>query len=244
MFEIERHVLVPVPPVFGIDLSITNEVVLLWVAALVTFVLLAFACRRRSLLARGLFQNLFEAMVEFVETQIVRENIGPRAQAWSPFLLTLFFFILVNNLMGLVPLPFHMKSMTGSLSVTIGLALTVFLVTVVLNLRSHGLRGFFKKFLPAGLSPWVGIPMIPIEIISWAARPITLAIRLFANMMVGHQALFMFIGFSMASAWYFKTLPFLGAVLMACFELFVCLIQAFVFTMLTGIYIRDAIEAH
>jgi len=244
MYEIERRVLVPLPLLFGIDLSITNEIVLLWVAALATFLLLAFACRRRGLLARGPFQNLFEALIEFVEREVVGEGIGKSGAAWAPFLLAVFFFVLSCNLMGLVPLPSFFKPVTSDLSVTAALAGMVFILTVVLNVWTHGAGGFLRKFLPAGLPVWIGLLIMPIEVLSWLVRPISLAIRLFANMLVGHHLIFIFIGMEALSAWYLKSLPYVGAVLMSAFELFVCFIQAFVFVMLTGIYIKDAVEAH
>jgi F-type H+-transporting ATPase subunit a len=244
MYELEKRVLVTLPRVLGVDLSITNEVVLLWAAAVLTLGILLPACRRRQAVARGVFRNLFETLVEFIDREVVRENVGPAGRSWAPFLLTLFFFILFANLMGLIPLPTHVKSMTSDLSVTVALALIVFVLTVSVNIRTRGLIGFLKKFYPAGTPCWIAVPMVPIEIVSWLARPITLAIRLFVNMMVGHHLLFLFIGLEIASAWYLKAVPFVGAVLMSCFELFVCFIQAFVFTMLAGVYIREAIEAH
>jgi len=244
MYELETRVVVPLPRVLGLDLSITNEVVLLWLAALVTFIVLALACRRRGPVARGVFQNLFEALIEFIEKEIVRESVGPSGRRWAPFLLTLFFFILFCNLMGLAPLPGRVKSVTSSLSVTAALAAMVFATTVVVSIRAHGPLGFLRKFCPRGVPWWLAVAMVPIELVSWLARPISLAVRLFVNMMVGHHLLVLFIGFEIAAVWYLKTVLYVGAVLMSCFEIFVCLVQAFVFTMLAGVYIREASEAH
>jgi F-type H+-transporting ATPase subunit a len=244
MHEIERVVVIPLPRVCGIDLSVTNEVLLLWAAAAVTFVLLAIACRRKSLVPRGVFRNLFEALIEFIEQEIVRGSIGRQGRAWSPFLLTLFFFILFCNLLGAVPLPEVFKSVTSSLGVTVGLALLVFGVTLAVNLSRHGLSGFVKKFLPAGVPWWICPLVVPIEIVSWLAKPVSLAIRLFANMLVGHALIVMFVGLAAVAAWYLKALPFLGAVAMSCFEIFIAFIQAFIFTLLAGVYIKDALEAH
>jgi F-type H+-transporting ATPase subunit a len=243
MIEVTRHVLVPLPKVFGLDVSITNEVVLVWIAAGVTFVLLAAACRRRETVARGWARNLVETLIEFVEREIVQANLGRGDLTWAPFLLTLFFFILFANLLGLVPLPTHVKSATSNLNVTAALAVMVFVITLGINLRHHGPLGFLRRFLPAGFPLWLAIPMAPIEVVSWLARPVSLAVRLFANMMAGHYLIFIFVGMEMTAAWYLKAVPLLGAVAMAAFELFVCLIQAFVFTMLAGLYIRDAVSA-
>jgi len=244
MYEIQRRVLWRLPCWRGLDFSITNEVVLLWAAAAVTFLLLWAACRRRGPVARGPFQNLFEALIEFVEREIVREGLGVNGAVWAPFVLTVFFFVLIANLMGLIPLPTVVKPMTSSLSVTAALAGVVFALTLGINVRRHGLAGFLRRFVPAGIPWWVAPLVAPIEVISWLARPLSLAIRLFANMLVGHHLIFLFVALEAVSAWYLKTLPFVGAVLMYGFEVFVSFIQAFIFAMLTGVYIKDAVEAH
>ncbi len=242
MHEIHREVLLPLPHVLGIDFSITNEMLLLWLAAATTFLVLTLAFRRRRLVAHGWFENLFEAMAEFVARDIAGENIGKQARAWCPFLLTLFFFILFSNLMGLLPLPDHVKAVTSNFSVPVGLALIVFVVTLGINLKHHGIRGFAGKFMPSGVPKWAAVLVVPIEIISWLAKPLSLAIRLCANMIAGHALLFAFIFLMMEAAWFLTALPFAGAVIMGAFEIFVSFIQAFVFTMLSAMYIRDALE--
>jgi len=240
----ETHALLTLPTLLGIDLSITREVVLLWIAAAVTFVLLAAACRRREPIARGVYRNLFEALIEFVDSQVIREGIGPEGHGWASFLFTLFFFILFGNLLGMVPGQGH-SGLTANLNVTAALALIVFIVTLFINIHRNGLTGFLRKFAPSGIPAWLYVLVVPIEVISWLARPVSLAIRLFANMMAGHYLLFLFIAMEMGVAWYLKSLPLVGAVAMGCFEIFACFIQAFIFTMLAGMYIREAIqEAH
>lgn len=244
MHEVPRVVLIPLPRLLGIDLSITNEVLLLWTAAVVTFVLVTVACRRTSLVPEGFFHNLFDALIGVIDKTVVQEGIGKGGQAWSPFLLTLFFFILFSNLLGMVPLPDHFKAVTSSLSVTAGLSALVFVTTVVVSIRRHGFLGFLRRFFPSGLPGWVAFLLVPIEIVSWLAKPVSLAIRLFANMMVGHALILIFVGLAAAGAWYLKALPFFGAVIMSGFEIFISFIQAFIFTMLAGFYIREAIEQH
>jgi len=242
MHTLARKVLVPLPTVLGIDLSITNEVALLWIAAAVTFALLAAACRKRDLVPRGWFQNLFDALAELVEKNVVRDNIGAKGRAWAPFLLTIFFFIFFGNLLGMVPVPTHFKSATSNINVTAGLALIVFGLTIFISVKHHGLLGFLGKFVPSGVPRWIAIMVIPIEIVSWLARPLSLAIRLFANMVAGHALILIFIGLLSGAAFYLKPLPLAGAVAMSCFELFVSFIQAFVFTLLAGMYISEALE--
>ena len=102
--------------------------------------------------------------------------------------------------------------------------------------------GFLRKFAPSGIPKWAAVLVVPVEILSWLSRPFSLAIRLFANMLVGHALIFVFVGLLSAVAIYIKPLPLAGAVIMSCFEIFVCFVQAFVFAMLTGLYIREAVD--
>ena len=241
---LQRQVLIEFPTVVGIDMSITNEVVLLWVAALVTFVVVTAGCRRRGAVAHGVWGNLFESMVGLINQSVITENLGRQGRRWAPFLLTLFFFILFNNLLGLLPLPNHVAAMTGNLNVTAALAVMVFAVTVVVNIRAQGFVGFLTRFFPSGMPRALSILVMPIEVISWLARPFSLAVRLFANMTAGHALVLAFIGMAAAGSWYMKPVPLLGAAVMSGFELFVSFIQAFVFTLLTGMFIQDALETH
>lgn len=234
--------LVPLPGFLGIDLSITNEVVLLWLAAAATFAVITLSCRRRGLVARGYFQNAFEAMVHFVDREVVCEGIGTEGRAWAPLLFALFFFVLFANLLGMVPVPSHFKAATSNLTVTTALASIVFSVTVYVNLRRHGVGGFARKFIPTGVPRLVWVLVVPIEIISWLAKPVSLAVRLFANMMAGHALILIFIMLAAQAAWFLSVLPLAGAVAMSGFELFVCFVQAFIFTMLAAFYIREALD--
>lgn len=244
MHAIERIVIIQIPTVFGIDLSITNEVLLLWSAAAACFVLLTLTCRRKTLVARGLFANLMEALIDFIDHNAGRDVLGSQTRHWSTFLLTLFFFIFFSNLMSLIPFPSHVKAMTSSISVTAALALIVFVITVVVNIRQHGPIGFLARFAPSGLPLVVRILAFPIEVISWLARPLSLAIRLFANILAGHALILIFLGMAASSPWLLKPLPYVGAVVMSVFELLVGFLQAFIFTLLAGMYIKDAMETH
>ncbi len=244
MHSIPRQIIVELPMLWGIDFSITNEVLLLWIAAGLTFVVVTLACRQRTLIAKGCFQNIFEAIIDFVDTSVGTEVLGHAGQRWSPFLLTLFFLILFTNLLGLLPLPSHVKAMTSSINVTAALATIVFATTIVINIRAHGFAGFLKKFAPSGVPIVIKILAIPIEIISWLARPLSLAIRLCANMLAGHALIIIFMTMAASASWLLKPLPYVGAVIMSAFELFVSFIQAFIFTLLAGIYIKDALDAH
>jgi F-type H+-transporting ATPase subunit a len=241
MHEIPTRVLIPLE-FGGLDLSITNEVVLVWLAALATLAILLPACRRKTLVPKGLYQNAIEGIVELIEREIVRESVGQEGRAWAPFLLTTFFFILFCNLLGMIPVPGVFKSVTSNLNVTVAMALMVFLLTMGLSIRRRGVGGFLRRFLPSGVPWWLAFLVVPIEVLSWLARPFSLAVRLFANMLAGHALIFVFIGMAMGSALLLKPLPLVGAIVMDAFELFVCFIQAFIFTMLAGIYIKEALE--
>ncbi len=244
MHEIPRLVLIPLPTVLGIDLSITNEVLLLWIAAFITGALLIRVFHRQAPVASGPFQNFFESLLEFINESVVKDSIGPEGKRWAPLLLTFFFFILFINLLGMLPLPSLVKAMTSDISVTGALALIVFALTIGISIRAHGVLGFLKKFIPTGIPAWIMVLVVPIEIISWLARPVSLAIRLFANMLAGHALILVFVGLAAGGAWYIKPVPLAGAVAMSLFELFVCFVQAFVFTLLAGMYIKDALETH
>lgn len=242
MNESARIVILRVPPLWGIDLSITHGVLMLWVAAALTLLLLIPACRRRGPIPRGTLQNLFEAMVSYVEREVVTEGIGAEGRLWAPFLLATFFFILFGNLLGLVPVPGLFGSATANINVTAALATVVFALTVWIGIRRHGPGGFLRRFMPADVPWWLGFLIVPIEIVSWLAKPFSLAIRLFANMLAGHALVFVFIGLAAAGAWLLKWIPLFGAVMMMLFEAFGSVIQAFIFTMLAGIYIKEALE--
>ena len=245
MHEIERHVLVPIAGPFGMDLSITAEVVLVWVAGVVTFVLLALSCRRRGLVAHGVFQNLFEGLIEFVDVHVIREGVGEKGRTWTPFLLTLFFFIFFSNLLGVFTVSLGVTPPTSNINVTAALALVVFAVTIGISVHAHGFGGFLRKFAPEGVPRWVLPLLVPIEIVSWLAKPISLAIRLFANMMAGHAVLYVLITMAVGARLFVAPIPWIGAIAITAFEMFVCFIQAVVFALLSGMYIGEALqEAH
>ena len=238
-----RTVLVPLPKLAGIDVSITREVVLVWLAAAATFLLLLPACRRRNVVARGMYQNAIEGLVDLVDREIVQESVGPGERRWTPFLLAVFFFILCGNLLGLVPAPSICKAATANINVTAALAVVVCALTLYLSIRRHGFLGFLRQFVPEGIPPAVAALVVPVEMLSWCVRPLSLALRLFANMVAGHLLILVFIGITATSVWLVKPLSLAGAVLLSAFEVFIAFVQAFVFALLAGLYIREAVES-
>lgn len=241
MHSIPRVVLVPLH-FLGLDVSITNEVVLVWVAGAITVAFGVGACRNRGRFGRNPLQQLFEALVEFVRTEVFGGMSGGENVFLTSFVLTLFFFILFANLISLVPAPTVFKAATSNINVTAALAVMVFVVSQAVDVRRHGAAGYLRRFSPSGVPGWLAVLVVPIEIVSRLARPFSLALRLFANMVAGHAVIFLFLGLAVGARLFLAPLPLAGAVLMQCFEVLVALMQAFIFALLTGLYLREALE--
>jgi F-type H+-transporting ATPase subunit a len=222
----------------GIDLSITQYVLWMLVSALIVFLFFFIASRRPKLVPSGI-QNIAEVLIEFVRNSIILEIMGEAGLPWFPFIGTIFFFILFINLLGLVP---HTGAATSRISTTAVWAVMVFVVYHAVGIKSNGLFHYLKSFVPPGV-PIVLVPfMIIIEIFSHLARPLSLAVRLFANMLAGHMVLGVFLMMAATSSWWIKLLPFGGALIMNLFEVFVGALQAYIFTVLTAIYIGGAMH--
>jgi F-type H+-transporting ATPase subunit a len=224
-----------------IDFSITKHVVFLWLAAVV-LLLVAIAAARKNTKNRvptGL-GNLVEVFIVFVRDEIVVPNMGPAGVRYMPYLLTTFFFILIMNLSGLVP---YGATATGNVSVTAGLALVAFLMIQVAAIRSQGF-GHYLAHLTGGVH-WALWPiMIPIEVLGLFTKPFALMIRLFANMVGGHIVIVSLIGLIFV----FKSLavaPVSVAFVLGInmLELFVAFLQAYIFTMLTSLFMGLGMQA-
>lgn len=229
-----------------IDLTPSMHVIMLWLAAIVLTLLVARAARqtdRDGLVPRGRLRNFFEAIIVFLRDEVVYNIMGPKVgRRFLPLLLTFFFFILFNNLLGLVP---TLATATGNINVTATLALTTFFATQISGMRENGFIGHWKALVPPGV-PWPLVPiMIPIEIMGMFTKPFALTVRLFANMIAGHIIILSFFGLifglSMRTA-YISVLPFAGAVAISAFEIFVAFLQAFIFTFLSTIFIYSAVH--
>jgi F-type H+-transporting ATPase subunit a len=250
----EQHIIVHVPiQMFGINLSITNFVVMLFLAAGFTFLFLVSAARALQPTGAGRFPNLVESLLEFVKENVSDAFLGHHATQWFPFVATVFFFILFGNLIGLVPIPGYFHAATGNLNVTATMAIIVFLIVQGVAIKEHGIKFYlgvlFPKSAPAILRYTL---MPPIELIGIIARPFSLAIRLFANMMAGHQIIIVLLTGELIGVTYLlhqgifmKILvpaPLIGAIVMEGFEIFVAFIQAFIFALLTALYLGEALE--
>jgi F-type H+-transporting ATPase subunit a len=232
-----------------IDLSPTKHVVMLWVAAILcTLTLLrAAAWHRRHLkeaaAPRG-FSAGIEAMVLYLRQTVVLPNVGPHGDGYTPFILTLFFFILFANLLGLIP---YGSTATGNISVTAALALVSFVVIEISGMIALGKNYwstifYWNTHLPIYIRIPLFLIMTPIEIVSKFTKPFALTIRLFANMTAGHVVLLVLIGLIFTFPYFFIG-PVLLGVAISLLELFVAFLQAFVFALLTAVFIGQIRQA-
>ncbi|MBF0166347.1 MAG: F0F1 ATP synthase subunit A [Alphaproteobacteria bacterium] len=222
----------------GVDVSFTNSSLLmvLAVAAVAIFFIRGMSGRA---LVPGRWQSIAELTYDFVGGMI-RENVGHEGRKYFPFVLTLFSFILFGNLLGLLPYSF---TFTSHIVVTFALAITVFIGVTIVGIVLHGAH-FFTLFVPSGV-PKVMIPfLVPIELISYLSRPISLSIRLFANMMAGHTMMKVFAGFIIPLGFLGGWAPLAVDVALTGFEFVVAFLQAYVFTLLTCLYLHDAVHLH
>lgn len=225
-----------------IDFSFTNSSLhmVIGLGILVLFFLAATSGRR---LIPGRLQSIAEVFYEFIAS-MVRDTAGKDGMKFFPFVFTLFCFVLVMNFLGLMPYSF---TVTSHIAVTFAMALMVILLVLIVGFSKHGL-GFFRLFAPRGL-PFIIYPiLVPIEVISFLTRPISLSVRLFANMFAGHTMLKVFAGFVVSLGAMggvglgFALVPLLATAAVTALEFLVAALQAFIFAMLTCIYISDALH--
>ncbi|HET6439341.1 MAG TPA: F0F1 ATP synthase subunit A [Anaeromyxobacter sp.] len=229
---------------FGpVDLTPTRFVVMMWIAALLLTVVALVATRGRRLVPRGLY-NFVEVMVAFVRNEIAIPNMGAEhADRFVPYLVTAFFFILFMNLLGLVP---WAATPTANLSVTGMMALFTFLITQAVAIRSMGFSGFLAHLtggVPRSLWPlWFII--VPVEVMGLFTKPFALTVRLFANMLAGHFVILALLGLIFViSPWvFFGAVPMALAIFLL--EIFVAFVQAYIFTMLSALFIGAGLASH
>lgn len=243
MNPIEQFELQRIAPysIGGVDVSFTNASLYMLFAATAAILLTIGATSKRALVP-GRGQAAAEVLYEFVAST-VRQTAGKEGMRFFPFVFTLFIFILMSNLIGLVPYTF---SLSSQIVITFAFATVVITLVVLYGLYRNGL-GFLKLFVPHGVPVPVLLMLVPMEIISFLSRPISLSVRLFANILAGHVTLAVFGGFVVmllgAGAWsVLAPIPILAVVAMYALELLVNCLQAFVFAVLTCVYINDAIH--
>ncbi len=235
--QFEVKTLIPLPPVGGFTIDFTNASLFMLLAVLGAYFFLFFGMRGRALVP-GRWQSLVEMTYEFV-AGTVRDTVGSEGKPYFPFIFTLFMFVLFCNLLGMMPYSF---TVTSHIVATFALAMVIFLGVTLIGFIKHGLH-FLKFFCPEGVPLALAPIIIPIELLSYLSRPVSLSMRLAVNMMAGHTLLKVIAGFVvMMGVW--GALPMVVLVGLTGFEIFVALLQAYVFTVLTCVYLNDALHMH
>jgi F-type H+-transporting ATPase subunit a len=241
--QFEIHALSNRIEIGGVDLSFTNSAFWMVVTVFVIYGIM-MAATRQGALVPGRLQGAVEVAYEFV-AGLIRDNAGREGMRFFPIIFTLFTYILVGNMLGMLPIPGHF-TFTSHIIVTFTMAICVFVGVTVLGFVLHGAK-FLGFFVPHG-APKAMLPLlVPIEIISYCVRPISLSVRLFVNMMAGHTMMAVFAGFVTLLFGFFvipAVAPLAIVVALTGFELAVAFLQAYIFTVLTCIYLHDAIHMH
>jgi F-type H+-transporting ATPase subunit a len=227
---------IPAFEVLGIviDMSITRHVVMMLLAAFLLILMALFVRRKIALVPRG-FTSMVESFVLFIRDDVAKATMGAEAaRRYTPYLCTTFFFILTCNLLGLIP---YGATATSNVSVTAALALMSFFMIQGAGMRKMGVFGYFGHLIPPGVPFWLAPVMFVVELMGVFAKPFALCIRLFANMVAGHVVILSLIGLVFVmNIWVFPVAVGFG-VFMYLLELFVALLQAYIFTMLTSLFI-------
>jgi F-type H+-transporting ATPase subunit a len=234
--------LVPIFTIHGHQIALTNSAVFMLIIVALVSALLIGATTRRAIVP-GRLQSVAEMTYEFV-ANTVRNSTGNEGMKFFPFVFTLFMFVLFANVIGLIPYSF---TVTSQLIITAMLALLVFLIVVIYGFWHNGLR-FLKLFVPKGVPIYILPAIVAIEVLSFLSRPVSHSVRLFANMLAGHITLQVFAGFIIMLAgfgilgWFGAAIPFVLVIMLTALEVLVALLQAYVFAILTCIYLNDAIH--
>lgn len=231
---------------FGIfDMRITTLVLMMWLVAVLLIVIFVPVARalKKETVSRSKWVNMWEALVSYVHDDIVAPNFDHHyAKKAMPYFCTLFFFILLSNLMGLIP---GLRTSTGNLAVTAGLALLTLLGIIGVGIIKQGPLSYFIGLVPHGVPAALYVLMLPIEIVSLFIKPFSLTIRLFANMTGGHVVVIIFLYLVMMFQSYWVGIGSVAGALMIYFlELLVAFIQAYIFTSLSAMFIGSSLHAH
>jgi F-type H+-transporting ATPase subunit a len=221
----------------GVDLSFTNSALWMVVSTVVVYGLVVLGTRHHAMVP-GRLQSVVELAYEFI-ANLIRENSGKEGMRFFPVIFTLFTFILIGNTLGMIPGSF---TWTSHIIVTFFMAICVWLGVTFYGFYLHGAK-YLGRFAPKGAPFYVMPLLVPIEIISYCVQPISLSVRLFVNMMAGHAMLKVFAGFIVALG-VFGVAPLAIVVALSGFEIAIAFLQAYIFTVLTCIYLHDAIHMH
>jgi F-type H+-transporting ATPase subunit a len=226
---------------FGLDLSITKHVLFMWLGAVLLFIVMTRVAKayKTSMIPKG-FTNFWELFIVFVRDEIAQPTIGKGFEKFLPYLLTAFFFILFGNFLGLIPFS---ATFTSNIAVTATMAIFTFLVIQIGGMRNNGVFGYFKGLVPHGVPGFLLPIMIIVELLGLLSKPFALAIRLFANMTAGHIVIYALISllFVMQN-YYWAGLVVPMALFIYGLEVLVALLQAYIFTMLSSLFIGMAVH--
>ena len=236
---LEQFVIKPIVlvEIGGVDVSFTNSALFMTIAVVLATAFLVLGMRRSDIVP-GRWQAAVELSYDFI-AGLLRDTVGAEGRKYFPIIFTLFIFVLLGNLLGMVPYSF---TFTSHIVVPFAMAIMIFIGVTILGFARHGMH-FFSFFAPPG-TPVVMLPLlVPIEIISYLSRPISLSVRLFANMLAGHTLIKVIAGF-IALLGVAGVLPFALVVALTGLEILIAFLQAYVFAILTCLYINDAIHLH
>jgi F-type H+-transporting ATPase subunit a len=223
---------------YDTDISFTNSALSMVISITVATIIFYLGSKKNGDVPNRL-QIMVEMSYDFI-ANMVKDNIGKGGKVYFPFIFSLFLFILFGNVLGMVPYNF---TYTSHIIVTFGLAGFIFLAVTIIGLVKHGVS-FLKFFVPSGV-PIALLPiLIPIEVISYLVRPISLSLRLFANMMAGHTMLKVFASFIVLLGLFGGWAPLLLVIILTGFEIMIAVLQAYVFTILCCLYLNDALNLH
>jgi len=220
------------------NISFTNSSFAMLITVLVITLFLTLTVNSKSIIPSRL-QLISELMYNFI-AQLLSDTVGDNGKRYFPFVFTLFMFVLIGNMVGMVPYQF---TFTSHIIVTFALATVVFLGVTILGFANHGIK-FFAFFYIPGVPFYMHPLLIPIEVISYLSRPISLSVRLFANMLAGHTLLKVFAGFVVSMPFFTGVLPLTFIVALTGLEILIAFLQAYVFAILTCLYINDAYHLH
>lgn len=223
----------------GFNLSFTNSSLYMVIATFIAVAFMLFATRKRSIVP-GRMQVVAESVYGFLN-DMVTSSLGEEGKKFFPLIFSLFSFILLCNILGMTPYSF---TATSHVAVTFTLAMFAFLSITIFAIVRNGIGGFIKMFLPSGVPWWMAPIIFLIEFFSFLIRPVTLSVRLFANIVAGHVLLKVVAGFIISLGIIFGTVPMLFAIVLTGFELFVAVLQSYIFAILVCAYLGEVTKAH
>ena len=226
------------PKLLGMNIDFTNSSLFMTISVCLIVFFVFGGIRKREVIP-GYWQAMVEGCYNFIKGTIIN-SAGKEGMKYFSFIFTLFLFVLFCNVLGMIPTGF---TVTSHIAITFLLAIVVFIYMNIIAFSKHGIK-YCKMFLPKGTPWWLAPLMIFIELFAYLSRPISLSVRLAANMMAGHTMLKIIAGFVLKMHIILALFPFLFVVVLTGFEIFVALLQAYIFTILTCIYLNDALHMH